>query len=259
MGHIVPRKRGGKVVHREAQTFDRRQAANAWMARRETELSKPGAIERARQAGNDPKLRDVIDRYTDESEREIGRTKAQVLRTIKGYDIAELRCSQITSADVVSFVQAIAAGPATRQNYLSHLGAIFTIARPAWGYPLDPQTIEDAFAVTKRLGVTAKGKSRDQRPTLNELDHLDGSFRRSENKAPEVNPDAEDYRLRDFLDAASGGNRTHSLARFRSGSQRTAGAHPSPRHEAPRRKTRQRYVVRVDARSGGHHRVNAEN
>lgn len=174
MGHIVPRKRkngstgytaqivikrGGKVVHREAQTSDRRQAANAWMARRETELSKPGAIERARQAGNDPKLRDVIDRYTDESEREIGRTKAQVLRTIKGYDIAELRCSQITSADVVSFVQAIAAGPATRQNYLSHLGAIFTIARPAWGYPLDPQTIKDAFAVTKR----ARSQSRCRR------------------------------------------------------------------------------------------------
>lgn len=188
MGHIVPRKRGGKVVHREAQTFDRRQAANAWMARRETELSKPGAIERARQAGNDPKLRDVIDRYTDESEREIGRTKAQVLRTIKGYDIAELRCSQITSADVVSFVQAIAAGPATRQNYLSHLGAIFTIARPAWGYPLDPQTIEDAFAVTKRLGVTAKGKSRDQRPTLNELDHLMVHFGEVKTRRPKSIP-----------------------------------------------------------------------
>ena len=64
MGHIVPRKRkegttgytaqivlkkDGAVVHREAQTFDRRQAANGWMVRREGELSKPGAIERERQ------------------------------------------------------------------------------------------------------------------------------------------------------------------------------------------------------------------
>ena len=81
MGHIVPRKRkdgstgytaqivikkGGEVAHREAQTFDRRQAANAWMVRREGELSKPGAIERDRLKGDDPKLGDVIDKYIAE-------------------------------------------------------------------------------------------------------------------------------------------------------------------------------------------------
>jgi integrase len=203
MGHIVPRKRkngstgytaqivlkrGGKVAHREAQTFDRKQAANAWMVRREQELSKPGAIERARQAGNDPKLRDAIDRYVTESEREIGRTKAQVLRTIKSYDIADMRCSEITSADLVSFAQSIPAGAATRQNYLSHLSAIFSIARPAWGYPLDPQIIKDTFAVSKRLGVTAKGKSRDRRPTLDELDRLMKHFADVKAKRPSSIP-----------------------------------------------------------------------
>ena len=187
MGHIVARKRrdgsagftaqivlkrGGKVIHREAQTFDRRQAANAWMVRREDELSKPGAIERERQRDNDPRLGDVIDRSIAESQRVIGRTKAQVLRKIKEYDIADLRCSQITSADIVAFARALPSGPATRQNYLSHLGAVFAIARPAWGYPLDQQVINDAFAVTKRLGVTAKGRSRNRRPTLDELDRL---------------------------------------------------------------------------------------
>jgi len=39
-------KRKGRIVHREAQTFDRRQAAKAWLARRETELAQPGALER---------------------------------------------------------------------------------------------------------------------------------------------------------------------------------------------------------------------
>jgi hypothetical protein len=187
MGHVVARKRrdgstgytaqivlkkDGKVTHREAQTFDRRQAANAWMARREDELTKPGAIDRARQSTNDPKLRDVIDRYIAESKKEIGKTKAQVLRSIKDYDIAELRCSQITSADLVAFVKAIQVGPATRQNYLSHLSAIFKLARPAWGIPLDYQSIKDAFVATKDLGLTAKGRSRDRRPTLGELDQL---------------------------------------------------------------------------------------
>lgn len=191
MGHIVPRKRkdgstgytaqivikkGGTVAHREARTFDRRQAANAWMVRREDELSKPGAVERQRQKDNDPKLGTVIDRYIAESERRIGRTKAQVLRTIKGYDIADLRCSHITSADVVRFVQALPTSPATRQNYLSHLSAVFKLARPAWGYPLDYQAIKDAFVVTKNLGVTAKGRYRERRPTLAELDRIMDHF-----------------------------------------------------------------------------------
>jgi integrase len=199
MGHIVPRqrkdgttgytaqvviKRGGEVAHREAQTFDRRQAANAWMVRREGELSKPGAIERDRLKSNDPKLADVINKYVEQSEKDIGRTKAQVLRTIKSYDIAEMRCSQITSADLLSFVQALPAGPATRQNYLSHLAAIFAIARPAWGYPLDQQAIKDTFAVAKRLGVTAKGRARDRRPTLEELDRLMNHFGNVKAKRP---------------------------------------------------------------------------
>jgi integrase len=199
VGHIVARKRkngtvgytvqivikrGGRTVHREAQTFDRKQAANAWMARRESELEKPGAIERARQEDNDPRLSDVIDRYISESERAIGRTKAQVLRTIKSFDIASMRCSDITSADLVSFAQSITANPSTRQNYLSHLSAIFAIARPAWGYPLEPQAIKDAFTVSKRLGVTGKANSRERRPTLDELDRLMTHFADVKAKRP---------------------------------------------------------------------------
>ena len=185
MGTIIPRKRNdgsvgymaqvrvkqkGKVIHHETKTFDRKQAASAWVARRETELREPGALERLHV--DDPRLADVIDRYINESKRKIGRTKAQVLRTIKTYDIAEMRCSEITSADLMTFAQSLPVAPQTVQNYLSHLGAIFAVARPAWGYPLDRQAIKDAFTVAKRLGVTAKGNSRDRRPTIDELNRL---------------------------------------------------------------------------------------
>ncbi len=62
MGTIVERKRksgsiahlakisimrGGKIVHRENKTFDRRNAAVAWLAKREEVREKPGEIERA--------------------------------------------------------------------------------------------------------------------------------------------------------------------------------------------------------------------
>lgn len=164
----IIRKEGGAVVWSERQTFDRKAAALAWLARREEELDRPGAMERVQ----DPPLRDVIERYINESERVIGRTKAQVLRTIKGMDIAELRCSRIKSADLVAFAQALKVEPSTRQNYLSHLGAIFSIAKPAWRYPLDETAMKDALKVTGRLGVTGKSNRRDRRPTLAELDKL---------------------------------------------------------------------------------------
>jgi hypothetical protein len=38
-------KKGGTVVHHEAQTFDRRPAANAWIVKREAELKEPGGLE----------------------------------------------------------------------------------------------------------------------------------------------------------------------------------------------------------------------
>ena len=87
-------------------------------------------------------------------------------------DIAEMKCSAITSADIVSFAQALKVAPQTVSNYLSHLAAIFAIARPAWGYPLDQQAMKDAFAVAKKLGLTAKGRQRERRPTIEELDQI---------------------------------------------------------------------------------------
>jgi integrase len=161
-------KRKGKIVHREAKTFDRKQAARAWLSRRETELAKPGALEPQK----DPKLAKVIDRYIEESKRPLGRTKLQVLSTIKEHDIAEKRCSEITSSDVISFAQSLPVQPQTVQNYLSHLGAVFTVARPAWNYALDQQAMSDAMVVAKKMGLTKKGNERDRRPTLDELNRL---------------------------------------------------------------------------------------
>jgi integrase len=161
-------KRKGKIAHREAKTFDRKQAANAWLSRRETELAQPGALDRR----EDPKLAAVIDRYIAESKGALGRTKQQVLSTIKEHDIADRRCSEIRSTDLIAFAQTLLVQPQTVQNYLSHLGAVFTIARPAWGYPLSQQAMQDAMVVAKKLGLTKKGNERDRRPTVDEIDRL---------------------------------------------------------------------------------------
>lgn len=85
----------------------------------------------------------VIDRYTEETVKEIGRTKAQVLTAIRSYEIANMPCSSIKSRDIVEFLQSLTAKPQTVGNYASHLAAIFAIARPMWGYRLDDLRFHD--------------------------------------------------------------------------------------------------------------------
>lgn len=180
-------KRKGQIIHRESQTFDRKQAAKAWLARRETELSDPHSFDRTK----DVKLAHVIDRYTRESEREIGRTKAQVLAKIKEYEIGDLRCSEIKSPQLVEFARSLKVQPQTRANYLSHLAAVFRVARPLWGYPLDLQQIQDAMVAMRKLGTINKGNSRDRRPTLEELERLMTHFEKVRAHRPSSAPMAK--------------------------------------------------------------------
>ena len=86
---IIPRTRkdgttayspeAGRPCHPARGANLRPQASRqGWLARRETELSQPGAFDRQK----DIRLNAVIDQYVREAERDIGRTKAQVLANL---------------------------------------------------------------------------------------------------------------------------------------------------------------------------------
>ncbi|WP_303831001.1 tyrosine-type recombinase/integrase [Asticcacaulis taihuensis] len=179
-------RRSGKIVHREVRTFDRKQAASAWLEAREKELSTPAGLALAHH--KDPVLSDIIDRYVDESLKVIRKTKAQVLRSIKSFDLAEMNASEVTSEDIVAFAKELTKtrSPQTAGNYLSHLAAIFAIARPAWGYKLNEQAMKDAVTVCKRLGLISKSRERDRRPSLEELDTLMSHYRDRETRTNSI-------------------------------------------------------------------------
>jgi integrase len=183
--HIVI-KQGGKIVHRETQTFDRKQAANAWIVKREAELKRPGGLEQK----ENPTLSAVIDRYIAESKNAILGSKAQVLKTLKNSDLGDIKCSDMTSTTLVSFARELSKNvePQTCGNYFSHLSSIFTVARPAWGYPLSRQEFDDAVTVLKKLGLIRKGTERNRRPTLDELDRLLEHFGRIRDHRPSSIP-----------------------------------------------------------------------
>lgn len=165
-------RRGGRIVFSAAQTFDTEAQAQKWMARQEKAIAKPGALEAAMQKGGS--LSDAIEKYVAESRQRIGRTKAQVLEAVKRAPIASMACADIGSRDIVSFAQDLGADrqPQTVLNYLSHLSAIFAVAKPAWGLDLDPAAMAEAMKVCKRLGLITKSKQRTRRPTLAEIDLL---------------------------------------------------------------------------------------
>jgi integrase len=179
-------KKGGAIAHREAQTFDRKQAANAWIVKREAELKRPGGLEQK----DDPALSAVIDRYIGESKNPVSGTKAQVLKTIKNSNLGETKCSEINSKSLVSFARELTeeVEPQTCGNYFSHLSNIFTVARPAWGYPLSRQEFDDAVTVIKKLGLIRKGNERNRRPTLTELVQLMEHFGRVRDHRPSSIP-----------------------------------------------------------------------
>lgn len=177
-------KRAGTIVYRENKTFERRTSASSWIKQREESLKEDEALnaEIAAKSNNGrvPTLADAIDRYIRDSRKEMGRTKAQVLKSIKEFDIADKPCNAISSTDIVAFArEKLETGvqPQTVGNYLSHLGAVFAIARPAWNFPLDRQAMQDAWIVADRLGLTTKSVERDRRPTLDELELLMSYFK----------------------------------------------------------------------------------
>lgn len=179
---IIRIKQAGKVIHSETETFDRDQAAKTWIKKRETELSQPGAMDKP----TDITLSEAIRIYNEDKLKPHGKTKDQVLRFIQRSALGQLKCSEVTSQEIVTFAKSIKAQPQTVGNYISHLGSVMAIAKPAWGYPLDKQAIDDAKLVLAKLGMVSRSKERVRRPTIDELDKLMAHYTIAEAKRTQL-------------------------------------------------------------------------
>ncbi|MFV3290151.1 site-specific integrase [Pseudomonas sp. NY11955] len=166
----------GKAVYQESQTFDRKATAQAWIRKREAELYEPGAIEKANRKG--VTIKQMIDKYLVEYEklRPLGKTKRATLKAIGESWLGELEDQQLTSQKLVDYamdrIEKDGIQPQTVGNDLAHLGAVLSVARPAWGYEVDPQAMPDARRVLKKMGAVTKSVERNRRPTMDELQRI---------------------------------------------------------------------------------------
>ncbi len=171
-------KREGAQVYQESQTFARKQAAQAWVRKREAELDQPGAIDRANRSG--ATVKEMIERYMVEmaKARPLGKTKLATLKTISESYLGLVNDQDLNSQILVEYAiwrmgpEGGGVLPQTAGNDLAHLGAVLSIARPAWGYAVDPHAMSDARKVLRKLGYNMRSRERDRRPTLDELDKL---------------------------------------------------------------------------------------
>lgn len=207
MGSITPRKRkgggtswlaqivikrGGSIVHRENKTHASKREAAGWLARREAEIEAQGH----EKPEHGPTLAAVIEKYCTDNAKPFGKTKQHVLDTAKAMPIGSLQCGKISSVEIVEFAKQIKARgdgvqPQTVQSYLSHLSGVFTIARPAWGYPLDAKAMEDAQLVARKLGLASDSRERTRRPTLEELERILDRFAAMHARRPYTAPMVE--------------------------------------------------------------------
>lgn len=189
-GQIVI-KRGGKRVHTEAYTSERKGAVVSWMRQREGELATPGGLERAMTPASTVTLGEAINKLLTDSKQPMGRTKRSVLERLKTYTLAGMECGAIKPEDIVSMAADILSRgvkPATVGRELAHLQGVYKIAKPAWGYPLDPLVMREAMVACRMLGYVAEGDERERRPTLDELDKLMTFFQERSRRDPTCAP-----------------------------------------------------------------------
>ncbi len=165
-------RRDGKLVHSEAQTFAREIDAKAWKRMREGQLAQPGALDKGAET-----VGDLIRRYVTEFEPVMRwqRSKSADLKRLLTYDVADKVAKGLTSQDLIAHVQsriAGGAGPATAGNDLVWIGGVLRTARSVWGMPIAPHIVEDARDACRRLKMVASSKSRDRRPTDDEIKRL---------------------------------------------------------------------------------------
>lgn len=176
----VIKKNKGLILFSGSATFSRRSSAAAWIKQTEKalETGKFGSKKVRTNVG------ELIDKVVATQRKKMGKTKVQVLKTIKLFDVAGYEVASLRPSDLVKFAIEVAEGnhgasvrtPATTANYLSHLSGCLRLARPAFDIPFDKRIIEEARETTSSLGLTGKSKKRTRRPSMAELEALMGFF-----------------------------------------------------------------------------------
>jgi integrase len=180
-------RRGGEIVHTEAETFSSRALAVEWLRRREAELDKRRA--RGEPFGLRATVGELIAAHRADARHgpEWSRSKSADMRALEASAIARVRVDRLTAADVVAHIRARrdqGAGPATAGNDLVWLRSVLRARRVVDHVPASALDAVDAAAgELRRLQVIAKSRRRTRRLTPAEESALLEHFAQRDGRA----------------------------------------------------------------------------
>jgi integrase len=168
-------KRAGKLVHTEAETFEKKAVASEWLRRREAALD----VQRARgePLGRVDSVASLIDWYIC-AQKELtpwGRSKESDLKRLRGYPISAKAATRLTVSDYVHHAEdrkRSGTGPATIGNDFVWLRQVFRSARASLDIPIQLSCLDDAVHELRTRRLIAKSSQRDRRLTREEEEKL---------------------------------------------------------------------------------------
>ena len=170
-------KRQGKTIYEEARTFQIESNAEVWANGREHELEDSDELSKSINRGTT--LKHLLRAYIADSDIRMGHTKHSHLLFLQGTELAKMDLAELRQLHFVEHVRErleTGALPATVSNDLIWLRTVARWALPFDDYPMDVDEIEKALVYCQQHNYVTQSKTRDRRPTSDELWRLSEYF-----------------------------------------------------------------------------------
>lgn len=170
-------RRKGRYI---AETFRRHKEAEAWALDMERRIDQ-GEVPSSRTRKKPATFGDLIDLHLaalQEVGRSPRRSKAFTLDALKE-KLGKVRMADLNRERLIRFGKdrlKEGAGPVTVGMDLSYIKTIITHAAAVHGIAVSPEAVDLARTALKHLGVVGRSRSRDRRPTTDELRRLIAYF-----------------------------------------------------------------------------------
>jgi integrase len=171
----VRASRHNKRVFEKSKTFNKKNSALKWAKEITKELNDNG-IPFIDMPKKSILLGDLITLYLNDviTSKNIGRSKASVLRRLRSYDIALIQADELTAIHLVKHCrdrlnEPTAPLPQTVYQDITYLRSVINVAGPMFGYKANIHAHNEAIPTLVKYGLIGRSNKRDRRPTKEEL------------------------------------------------------------------------------------------
>ena len=174
-------KKNGVIIHRESQTFSKKDLARTWGKLRSDTLELEGVIKKDKVVT----LGELLDLFINDKDLwdKTGRTKRYVVNMLRDCEIANVMSNELKSSDLIAHCRLrrdAGAGPSTIYHDVAYLRSVMKIAKTVFDIEANYKIFEEAVPVLIQMGLVGKSQKRTRRPTDDELQRLTEALKRRE-------------------------------------------------------------------------------